>query len=153
MATYKIHERIVELLQAEGIDTIFGIPDPSFFAMFMTAEQRGLRVVAPHHEQAGALMADGLYRMTGKPGVLGVDLGACNAYTRGVEAASAVSCPALFLLGAADRMTPAKAGKALATRIKNSEVIVLPGIGHMVMTEAPDATVDALAIRLGSRAR
>ena len=86
-----------------------------------------------------------------KPGVLGVDLGACNAYTRGVEAASAVSCPALFLLGAADRMTPAKAGKALAGRIKDSEVIVLPGIGHMVMTEAPDATVDALATRLGPR--
>jgi len=86
-----------------------------------------------------------------KPGVLGVDLGACNAYARGAEAASSVTCPTLFVLGAADRMTPAKAGRALASRIKDSEVIVLPGIGHMVMTEAPDATIDALAGQLRTR--
>ncbi len=85
-----------------------------------------------------------------RPGVLGVDLSACNAYNRGAEAAAAVSCPALFVLGAADRMTPAKAGRALAARIKGAEVVVLPNIGHMVMTEAPDATIDALAARLGA---
>jgi hypothetical protein len=28
------------------------------------------RVIAPHHEQAGGFMADGLYRLTGKPGVI-----------------------------------------------------------------------------------
>lgn len=88
-----------------------------------------------------------------RPGVLGVDLGACNAYTRGAEAAAAVACPALFLLGAADRMTPAKSGRALAARIKDSQVLVLPGIGHMVMTEGPDAVVDALASRLTAAKR
>jgi acetolactate synthase-1/2/3 large subunit len=71
----KIHERILELIQAEGVDTLFGIPDPSFFAMFMAAEARGMRVIAPHHEQAGALMADGYYRMTGRPAVLGINKG------------------------------------------------------------------------------
>ncbi|WP_448206831.1 alpha/beta fold hydrolase [Azospirillum sp. sgz302134] len=84
-----------------------------------------------------------------RPGVLGVDLGACNAYAGGVQAATAVACRALFVLGAADRMTPAKAGRALAARIKDSEVVTLTGIGHMVMTEAPDATVDALAKHFG----
>jgi len=71
----KIYERIVELVQAEDVDTLFGIPDPSLFGLFLTAEDRGMRVVAPHHEQAGALMADGVYRMTGKPGVLCVNKG------------------------------------------------------------------------------
>ncbi|HYH18804.1 MAG TPA: alpha/beta hydrolase [Azospirillum sp.] len=85
-----------------------------------------------------------------KPGVLGVDLAACNAYTRGADAAAAVTCPALFLLGALDRMTPAKAGRALAARVKDSEVVVLPGVGHMVMVEAPDATVDTLAAHLNT---
>ncbi|HYG86187.1 MAG TPA: alpha/beta hydrolase [Azospirillum sp.] len=80
-----------------------------------------------------------------KPGVLGIDLAACNAYTRGPEAAMQVVCPALFLLGALDRMTPAKAGRALAARVKTSQVIVLPVIGHMVMVEAPDPTIDVLA--------
>ncbi|KAA0688531.1 alpha/beta fold hydrolase [Azospirillum brasilense] len=86
-----------------------------------------------------------------RPGVLGVDLGACNAYVRGAEAAAAVSCPALFLLGGADRMTPAKSGKALSAKVRHSEVIMLSGIGHMVMTEAPDATTDAIAAQFSAR--
>lgn len=82
------------------------------------------------------------------PGVLGIDLAACNAYAQGAEAAGRVACPALFLLGALDRMTPAKAGKALAALVEGARATVLPGIGHMVMVEAPDATTDALvAIR------
>ncbi|AWK86622.1 alpha/beta fold hydrolase [Azospirillum thermophilum] len=82
---------------------------------------------------------------TVRPGVLGVDLAACNAFTRGAEAAEALSCPALFVLGSADRMTPAKAGRALAARVRDARSVLLPATGHMVMTEAPDATIDALA--------
>ena len=60
-----VYERIVHLLEAEGIDTLFGIPDPGFIHMAMTAERRGWNVVAPHHEQAGGFMADAWSRMTG----------------------------------------------------------------------------------------
>ena len=45
-----VHERILQLLEAEGVRTLFGIPDPSFVGMFVTAEERGWRVIAPHHE-------------------------------------------------------------------------------------------------------
>jgi acetolactate synthase I/II/III large subunit len=64
-----VYERIVDLLEAEEIDTLFGIPDPGFIHMAMTAEQRGWNVVSPHHEQSGGFMADAWSRMTGKPGV------------------------------------------------------------------------------------
>ena len=64
-----VYERIVDLLEVEGINTLFGIPDPGFIHMAMLAEQRGWNVVAPHHEQAGGFMADAWSRMTGKPGV------------------------------------------------------------------------------------
>jgi acetolactate synthase-1/2/3 large subunit len=67
--TVPVYERIVHLLEAEGINTLFGIPDPGFIHMAMTAEKRGWKVVAPHHEQAGGFMADAWSRMTGKPGV------------------------------------------------------------------------------------
>ena len=63
-----VPDRILQLLEMEGINTLFGIPDPCFVTMFALAEQRGWRVIAPHHEQAGGFMADGLYRLTGKPG-------------------------------------------------------------------------------------
>jgi acetolactate synthase I/II/III large subunit len=63
------YERILDLLEAEGVNTLFGIPDPGFIHMAMTAEKRGWNVVSPHHEQAGAFMADAWSRLTGKPGV------------------------------------------------------------------------------------
>lgn len=80
-----------------------------------------------------------------RPGALGVDLAACNAYTDAAERAAAVTCPALLVLGAADRMTPAKAGRALAARIRGAEAVVLPAIGHMLMGEAPEPVARQLA--------
>jgi len=75
MADQTIQERLLDMLQAEGVDTLFGIPDPSFFGLFLEAERRGMRIVSPHHEQAAALTADGYYRMTGKPVVLCMNKG------------------------------------------------------------------------------
>jgi thiamine pyrophosphate-dependent acetolactate synthase large subunit-like protein len=75
MTEQTIVERLLDLFQAEDIDTLFGIPDPSFFALFIEAERRGMRIVSPHHEQAAALTADGYYRMTGKPAVLCLNKG------------------------------------------------------------------------------
>jgi thiamine pyrophosphate-dependent acetolactate synthase large subunit-like protein len=105
MPIYKPHERIVELFQAEGIDTLFGIPDPSFFAMFITAEAKGMRVVAPHHEQAGALMADAMYRMTGKPGVICLNKGpgVANA-VNGAIYMQKENVPAVFVLAQRQRL-------------------------------------------------
>ena len=67
--TIPVYERILHLLEGEGIRTLFGIPDPGFIHMAVAAEKRGWNVIAPHHEQAGAFMADAWSRMTGKPGV------------------------------------------------------------------------------------
>ena len=75
MADQTTYERLLDLIQAEGIDTLFGIPDPSFFGMSLEAERRGMRIIPPPPEQAAALTADGLYRMTGKPVVLCMNKG------------------------------------------------------------------------------
>ena len=79
MTNQAMHERLLDLIQAEGIDTLFGIPDPSFFALFIEAERRGMEIVSPHHEQAAALTADGYFRMTGKPVVLCMNKGPGSA--------------------------------------------------------------------------
>jgi pimeloyl-ACP methyl ester carboxylesterase len=75
-----------------------------------------------------------------RPGVLATDLAACDAW-RGTPD---VRCPATLILGASDRMTPAKAGRALADKIPGARTIVLKGSGHMMMVEEPDAVTDAL---------
>lgn len=79
-----------------------------------------------------------------KPGVLHVDLAACNAYTDGLEDAAKVACPAVVIMGAADKMTPARAGAKLAGAIPNAQQVVIPGCGHMMLAEKPDETLDAL---------
>ena len=100
----------------------------------------------------GGSLAPGLWMHTGaqrvlercRPGVLFNDLSACNAYQGALAAAAGITVPAMLVLGERDMMTPARAGKALAAALPNSRTIVLPGAGHMMMTERPDEVLAAL---------
>ncbi|CCD97049.1 conserved hypothetical protein [Bradyrhizobium sp. ORS 375] len=78
------------------------------------------------------------------PGVLFNDLSACNNYQDALSSAAKINVPARLILGEKDMMTPVKAGKALAAAIAQSRTIVLPGAGHTMMAECPDALLDAL---------
>lgn len=78
------------------------------------------------------------------PGVLHTDLSACNVYTGGLESAAKVKCPAQLVLGARDVMTPPKAAQALAAALAGARTTLIPPSGHSLMSEAPDATLDAL---------
>ncbi len=78
------------------------------------------------------------------PGVLYTDLAACNGYAGGMDAAAKVKCPALFVLGRRDVMTPPRAAADLAKAIADSRTVQIGPSGHSLMAEAPDATLDAL---------
>jgi pimeloyl-ACP methyl ester carboxylesterase len=99
----------------------------------------------------GGNPAPGLWRMGGaqrllnraEEGVLASDLAACDAYDPMANAAK-VKCPSLLLLGILDRMTPSSKAKALASALPNGQTILIPGAGHMMMSETPDAVIDAL---------
>jgi pimeloyl-ACP methyl ester carboxylesterase len=82
------------------------------------------------------------------PGVLYSDLNACHAYAGGEAAAAKVKCPVLFVLGRRDQMTPAKAGLAFAQSVPGAKIVQLETSGHSLMTEAPDALLEALAVFL-----
>jgi len=100
-----VHDRMLELMEAEGLKTLFGIPDPSFVGMFIAAEARGWRVIAPHHEQAGAFMADGMWRMTGIPGVVvgNQGPGVANLAAAAICAAKE-NTPTIFIAGQRQRL-------------------------------------------------
>ncbi len=78
------------------------------------------------------------------PGVLHADLVACNAWTGGLEAAAAVRCPSLVVIGARDIMAPPRATKGLVEALAGARVVTLPDTGHAMMAEQPDAVLDAL---------
>ena len=77
--------------------------------------------------------------------VLATDFAACNAYSGALDAAAALDCPVLFVLGANDAMTPPRNAKALIAACRRADVITVPGAGHSLMAEAPDAVRDAVA--------
>ena len=74
------------------------------------------------------------------PGVLYNDLKACNDYVLEGE----VGCPALFVLGERDVMTPPRRAKEIQEKIPNAKTVRIAFSGHALMTEAPDETLDAL---------
>ncbi|ORV10729.1 thiamine pyrophosphate-binding protein [Mycobacterium celatum] len=102
----KVYERILDLFEAEGIKTLFGIPDPNFVHLFHAAEQRGWDVVAPHHEECAGFMADAVWRMTGKPGLCIGTLGPGLANLAGAMMCAKVeNSPVIFLGGQRARIT------------------------------------------------
>ena len=101
-------------------------PGPGFYAMggAMRLKQR-IAKINPDH-------------------VFHTDFQACDAYAHGEQAAGSVKCPALFLLGERDLMTPAKATATLISAIPHGKVVRIEGSGHELMAEQPDSVLDAL---------
>ncbi|NMD95266.1 thiamine pyrophosphate-binding protein [Rhodococcus sp. BL-253-APC-6A1W] len=102
----KVYERILDLFEAEGINTLFGIPDPNFVHLFHLAEERGWNVVAPHHEESAGFMAEAVSRMTGKAALCIGTLGPGLANLAGaIMCAKVENSPVIFLGGQRARIT------------------------------------------------
>ena len=102
----KVYERILQLFEAEGIKTLFGIPDPNFVHMFVAAEKRGWTIVTPHHELAVGFMAEGYCRMTGTPALCIATLGPGIANAAGAMMCAKVeNSPVIFIGGQRARVT------------------------------------------------
>jgi acetolactate synthase I/II/III large subunit len=122
--TVKVYERILQLFEAEGIKTLFGIPDPNFVHMFITAEQRGWKVVAPHHEECAGFMADAAFRMTGKPGLCIGTLGPGIANLAGaIMCAKVENSPVIFMGGQRARITEQRVRRGRIQFVKQSGLI------------------------------
>jgi pimeloyl-ACP methyl ester carboxylesterase len=104
-------------------------------------------------ETPGLWMLGGAERLlkNSPPGVLGVDLAACNGYQSGLADAARVACPTLLVLGERDLMTPRAAGEALGQAIPGARVAVVPGAGHLLMAERPEELLAALRTLGASR--
>ncbi len=62
-------EALIGLLEAYGVDTIFGIPGVHNVEMYRALPRSKINHVLVRHEQGAGFMADGYARATGKPGV------------------------------------------------------------------------------------
>lgn len=62
-------EVLVQLLQAYGVELIFGIPGAHTLELYRGLPATTIRHITPRHEQGAGFMADGYARVTGRPGV------------------------------------------------------------------------------------
>ncbi|MQA73256.1 MAG: thiamine pyrophosphate-binding protein [Solirubrobacterales bacterium] len=74
-------ERIVEVLEDVGAETVFGLPGVHNLALWEALAGSPIRVVGVRHEQTAVYAADGLARTTGKLGVALVTTGPGAANT------------------------------------------------------------------------
>ena len=108
----------------------------SFAPAAVLGEQRRLALEAANlermHKQGAAVLA--------------TDLVACDDWQDGLQAATRVRCPVLLVSGDCDRMTPADAVVPLRDAFSacDARLVVLPGVGHALMQEAPQPLVDAM---------
>ena len=58
---------LAELLEAYGIEVVFGIPGVHTVELYRGMPQTKLRHITPRHEQGAGFMADGYARVTGRP--------------------------------------------------------------------------------------
>jgi len=69
MVTISGGEVVVRHLAAEGVDTVFGIIDGTYFGLYSALSEHGIRLVSPRHEASALHMAGAYARLTGRLGV------------------------------------------------------------------------------------
>jgi acetolactate synthase-1/2/3 large subunit len=135
-----VYERILQLFEAEGINTLFGIPDPNFVHMFLTAEKRGWQVVAPHHEECAGFMAEAASRMTGKAGLCIGTLGPGIANLAGaIICAAKENSPVVFIGGQRARITEQRVRRG-RIQFTSQPGLIAPAVKYLGIIEYPDQT-------------
>ncbi len=81
--------------------------------------------------------------------VLFTDLNACNDYADAQRNFSGLRIPVTVIAAAEDKMTPARAGKALAESREGTSFVLIEGAGHNMMVERTDEFNRAVCNALG----
>src|ERR1700729_3656960 len=130
-----VYKRILDLFEAEGINTLFGIPDTNFVHMFLEADTRGWSVVSPHHELSAGFMAEAASRMTGKPGLCIGTLGPGVANIAGAMMCAYVeNSPVIFLGGQRARITEQRVRRGRIQFVKQT-ALVEPSVKYCASIE------------------
>jgi acetolactate synthase-1/2/3 large subunit len=93
-------ERLVQALEREGVEYIFGLSGGAAIPIFDALVDSKIQLVLVRHEQGATHMADGMARATGRPGVVLVTSGpgATNTVT-GLFTANMDSAPVIVICG------------------------------------------------------
>lgn len=92
---------LVQSLEAQGVEYIFGVPGAKIDKVFDTLVDSKIKTVVCRHEQNAAFIAGGIGRMTGKAGVVLVTSGpGCSNLVTGLATANSEGDPVIAIGGA-----------------------------------------------------
>lgn len=143
-------QALIHLLQAYGVDTVFGLPSICTLEFYRGLAASRIRHIAPRHQQGAGFMADGYARVSARPGVclFGMGPGLTNAATP-IAQADLDGTPMLILSPARARSRSGPEPKilhdVLPQRASSRSSCALT---HTVTTpdEIPDAVARAFAL-------
>ena len=97
-------QRIVDVLSAQGVEYVFGVPGAKIDAVYDALADGGPQLVVCRHEQNAAFMAAAIGRLTGIPGVVLVTSGpGTTNLATGLLTANTEQDPVVALCGAVRR--------------------------------------------------
>ncbi|OBA70100.1 acetolactate synthase [Mycobacterium sp. 1554424.7] len=97
-------QKIVDVLSAQGVEYIFGVPGAKIDAVYDALVDGGPKLVVCRHEQNAAFIAGAIGRLTGNPGVVLVTSGpGTTNLATGLLTATTEQDPVVALCGAVSR--------------------------------------------------
>jgi acetolactate synthase-1/2/3 large subunit len=95
---------LVDVLAAQGVQTVFGVPGESYLSVLDALYDSAIRFITCRQEGGAAMMAEAVGKLTNRPGVCFVTRGpgAMNA-AAGVHIAAQDSTPMLLFIGQVER--------------------------------------------------
>jgi pimeloyl-ACP methyl ester carboxylesterase len=98
-------------------------------------------IAKENRERLSGLITANLSRLN--PEIIHGDFTACDKLDI-TEAIAGIRIPALVVCGTEDKMTPPALSEYLGGRIPGAGIVLIPGAGHFIMLENPDAFNTAL---------
>ncbi|WP_145333805.1 acetolactate synthase AlsS [Staphylococcus epidermidis] len=101
---YSAAQMVIDTLKNNGVEYVFGIPGAKIDYLFNALEDDDIELVVTRHEQNAAMIAQGIGRLTGKPGVAITTSGpGVSNLTTGLLTATSEGDPVLAIGGQVKR--------------------------------------------------
>lgn len=148
-------QRLIALLEAYGVDTVFGIPGVHTIGLYRALHNSHFRHVTPRHEQGAGFMADGYARASGRPAACFIITGpGMTNIATAMGQALADSVP-MLVISSVNRRDTLGRGQGRLHELPSQQQI-LAGVSifsHTLQTPAalPELLARAFAIFRGAR--
>ncbi len=138
---------LVECLEQQGVEYIFGIPGAKIDAVFNALIDSPIKVIVCRHEQNAAFMAAAYGRLTGKPGVVLVTSGpGVSNLATGLLTATTEGDPIIAIGGNVARNMSLKSSHQSTDNIKLMEAVTKERMAVLVPESIPEIVENAFRI-------